>query len=268
MQAEMPATTGQTISTPDQGQFLEEFNADIPVEGSMGRAPVSGAPVGMDETQVTPEEQAEYDEFTTMCLGIVHGLNKVGPNRASADIVLDYFKPTGVTVPQALGFATAEVCYTVHQKMKRDGVEIGADVIFHAAAEVMSEIYEFAAAAKVIPVAKLPPAGSPQEEQLLGKALMFAVERFGQRLESTGQLPREEANQHLSEQIRREAEAGELDNYDPRSEMDADGMNYAINKMRENGQGDDAVAKFAAKGYPRLVDPSEAGQPAAPAPGG
>jgi len=267
MQTEMQATTAPTTPTPDpgQGQFLQDFDAEIPVEGAMGRAPVSGEPAGMDETQVTPEEQAQYDEFTTMALGIVHGLNKVGPNRASADVVLDYFKPSGTTVPQALGFATAEVCYTVHQYMKRQSVEIGADVIFHSAAEVMSEIYEFATIAKVIPVAKLPPPNSPQEEQLLGKALMYAVERFGQRLEATGQLPREEANQHLSEQIRREGESGELDDYDPRSELDADGMNHALKKIRESGQGEDAIGKFAAMGYPRLVDPNEAAQPA---PGG
>lgn len=266
MQMEMPGPTAQMTSTADpaQDQFLQEFDAEIPTEGAMGRAPVTGEPVGMDDSQVTPEEQAQYDEFTTMALGIVHGLQKVGPNRASADVILDYFKPS-TTVPQALGFATAEVCYTVHQYQKRQGVEISADVIFHSAAEVMSEIYEVAAAARVIPVAKLPPPGSPQEEQLLGKALMYAVERFGQRLEATGQLPREEANQHLSEQIKREAEAGELDDYDPRSEMDADGMNYAINKMRENGAGEGEVAKFAAKGYPRMVDPNEAAQPA---PGG
>lgn len=267
MQTEMQGTTPPTTTTADpaQGQFLQEFDAEIPVEGAMGRAPVTGDPAGMDDTQVTPEEQAQYDEFTTMALGIVHGLEKVGPNRASADVVLDYFKPSGTTVPQALGFATAEVCYTVHQYMKRQKIEIGADVIFHSAAEVMSEIYEFAAAAKVIPVAKLPPAGSPQEEQLLGKALMYAVERFGQRLEATGQLPREEANQHLNEQIRREGESGELDDYDPRADMDADGMNHALKKIRKNGQGEDAVGEFAAKGYPRMVDPNEAAQPA---PGG
>lgn len=267
MQTEMQGITAQPTTTPEQpqGQFMQEFDAEIPVEGAMGRAPVTGDPMGMDETQVTPEEQAQYDEFTTMALGIVHGLEKVGPNRATADVILDYFKPGGTTVPQALGFATAEVCFTVHQYMKRQSVEISADVIFHSAAEVMSEIYEFAAMAKVIPVAKLPPDGSPQEEQLLGKALMYAVERFGQRLEATGQLPREEASRHLNEQIQREGAAGELDDYDPRAEMDADGMSHALGKIRENGQGEDAVGKFAAMGYPRLVDPNEAAQPA---PGG
>lgn len=268
MQAEMPATTAQMTNTPDPGQaqFLEQFDAEIPVSGAMGRAPVSDAPIGMDEEQVSPEEQAQYDEFTSMALGLVHDLKKVGPNRAPADIILDFFKPGDMTVPKALGFATAEVCYTVHNFMKRQQVEIAADVIFHAAEEVMTNIYEVAAAARVIPTEKLPPDNSPQEEQLLGRALIYAVEQFAQKLQATGQLPREEAAKHLDENIRREAETGELDNWDPRTEVDPDGLNFALKRMQENGADKDVVAEFEAMGYPRMVDPREpasAGQAAA-----
>lgn len=271
MQAEMPATTAQTTSTPTadpQQQFLSEFDAEIPVAGAMGRAPVSDAPIGMNEEQVSPEEQAQYDEFASMAIGMVHDLEKVGPNKAPADLILDFFKPKDLTVPKALGFATAEVCYTVHQYMKRQGNEISPDVIFHAAQEVMANIYEVAAAAGVIPTDKLPPDGSPQEEQLLGKALLYATERFAQRLEGSGQLPREDAMSNLNEQIKREAETGELDNWDPRQEVDPDGLTYALKRMRENGSDKDAVAEFEAMGYPRMVDPQQAEQPAPAAQGG
>jgi hypothetical protein len=87
--------------------------------------------------------------------------------------------------------------------------------VFAAAQEVMSEIYEVATAARVIPVGKLPQPGSPQEEQLLGKALMYATDQFARRLETSGQIPQKEAAEHLNSEMRREAETGELDDFDP-----------------------------------------------------
>lgn len=249
------ADQGMPPQGPQQGggQFLPD-DFEIPVEGSMARNPVSGTPSGMDETQVSEDEQSQYDEFTTMALGIVHGLQKKGPNRASADIILDYFKIQGTTVPQALGIATAEVCYTVHNYFKHNKVEISADVVFAAAQEVMSEIYEVATAARVIPVGKLPQPGSPQEEQLLGKALMYATDQFARRLETSGQIPQKEAAEHLNSEMRREAETGELDDFDPKAEADADGLAYALKRVQSNMAPKDPVADMEAQGYPRMID--------------
>ncbi len=238
-----------------QDQFLPE-DFDIPLEGAMARNPVSGSPSGMDETQVGEEEQAMYDEFTSMALKIVHSLKKAGPNRASADIILDYFKADGATVPQALGVATAEVCYTVHNFFKHNKVEISADVVFASAQEVLVEIYDMAITAKVVPVAKLPPDGSIEEEKLLGYAFDFATEHFMRKLQDTGQLPTEEAKQHLNEEMEREAMSGELDDWDPRAEADANGLSFAMKKMQERGN-QDPVAEMEKAGYKRMVPTSE-----------
>jgi hypothetical protein len=252
--------------------------------GDMGQNAQTTTPQNQDDSQVTPAEQAEYDDFVTRAKLFINDprvpqMAKGGGPRPGAkaprDVIIDHLNIKGLNAADAVGRTTGEVAWIIYQNAAMQKHAYSPDVLYHGADEIMSDLYQIGVASGVIK--NPPPDGSVEEEHLLGLAKLAAVKNFGQNLIRTGQANSQEAQQYYLEQIKREGDSGELDKWDPSQQFTPAQLQ---DFMRKAAQGElqakdpmappRTTADFAAMGHPQLVPPDGAAPPAgaasAPAP--
>jgi len=212
--------------------------------------PVTGNLGPVDETAVSPEEQEQYEDFVSRALHFINDTRTPAGGKgikAPADAILERMNQRDLTVPEAIGGTCADVAFMIHNNAKRQGVEYEADVLWHGADEIMSQLLDLGRAAGIFP--KLPPENSEDEAKLLGAAKAEAAKAFGEKLIATGQNPQAEAQSYMQEQMQREADTGELDEWDPLSEVSPDALTKAIQRAKGGGQeAPDMMAQLAGAG--------------------
>lgn len=256
--------------------------------GQMSQNPISETPANQDDSQVTPEEQKQYDDLVTRCLLFINDprapIGKNGhpqPNgKAPRDVIIEHLNSVGdQAAEQAVGRTTAQVMTLVTNNAKHQGFPYPPDVIFHGAKEVIDALYKIGVASGVI---KNPPAaGSPEEDKLMGMAMSYAAQFFGQNLIDSGQNPPElqdEAKQYMLDQIHREGQSGQLDKWTPSQSVAPEKLTSFIHRAatgQAQAQGrappPSTISDYAGRGHPQLVPPGGAASPpdeGAPAPGG
>jgi hypothetical protein len=243
--------------------------------GELAEHPQSEIPTAQDETEVSPEEQDEYDDFVTRAKLFINDprkpLNSKGnpvPNaKAPRDVILDHLNLPGENAADSVGRTTAQVAWLLYMNGKSQGHPYSPDVLYHGADEIMSDLYQIATAANLIKDAPAP--DSPEEEHLLGLAKLAACKHFGQNLIDSGQANSSEAQEYYLAQIDREGKSGELDKWDPSTTFTPAQLQ---DFMRRSAEGDVQAkgrpmprtpADFAALGHPQVVPP---GGPPAPPP--
>ncbi len=243
-EAKRKAMAPQPVATED---WLSATTA-----GPKAVQPVSGAIGPVDETAVSPEEQEQYEDFVSRAIHFVNDTRVPQKGaRSPADAVLERMNQRGLTVPEALGGTTADVVFMIHNNAKRQGVEYEADVLWHGADEIMSQLLDLGRASGVFP--KLPPENSEEEQKLLGAAKAEAAKAFGEKLIATGQAPQAEAQAFMQEQMQREADSGELDDWDPLSSVSPDALTQALKRAQGGGaEAPDMMAHLTGAGLESL----------------
>lgn len=181
--------------------------------------PTGAGPDGMtpnqdplEEEAVGEEEQSQYDQFVVHALKFIHGPE-------SRDAIIDHMNQPDLSVPEAVGRTAAFIAMRVSESAKAQGAELSPDAVFHAGTEIVQELMEVGARAKVLPIEWPEPDANgevtlpPETEELLEQAFAVGVHEYGKQIVQTedGKALAEEAGNFAATQVAKEADAGTLD---------------------------------------------------------
>jgi hypothetical protein len=164
----------------------------------------SGLPVGMepgsfddvDENYVSPEEQAQYDQFVTKALKLIH-------TKGSQRALLQQLNQPKMKVYEAVGRAAAMMAMTIAEQAEASGAKLSPDVVFHGTADyIVPELFEVGQAAKIIPM--------EDEQNQINMAFLEAQRVYGEELLNSPDGPKlqQEAQDYYSHQVAREMDEG------------------------------------------------------------
>lgn len=274
---------GQEPAPPQGGQdFMPVGPSGAQTGGIMSQNAVTQTPINQDDTQVTPEEQKQYDDFVTRGLLFINDprvpLGKTGhpqPNgKAPRDVIISHLNAVdGQAAEEAVGRTAAQVITIITNNAKSQGFPYPPDVIFHGANEILDALYKIGVASGVIK--NMPPAGSPEEDKIMSASKVYAAQYFGQNIINSGQDTPEFQDQnkkYVLDQIQREGESGALDNWNPSQNVSPEKLTQFIHRAaigkaqfpRPAGP-PTTIADYAARGHPQLVQPGAPQAQPAPA---
>lgn len=165
-------------------------------------------------TNADENEQAQYNQFVSRFM-----LALADPKSKMGDATLKMMNNMHLTVPQAVGQATANIAYIIVKGASAHKIQYAPDVLFHAAFECVCVVYVFGLAAgiwnNVPPFKGLQSDGTypfdHNELKILCSAQMQAVRFFGDMELKNGMISNQirQANmQFWQQQIEREVRTG------------------------------------------------------------
>lgn len=165
-------------------------------------------------THADENEQAQYNQFVSRFM-----LALADPKSKMGDATLKMMNNMHLTVPEAVGQATANLAFILVKAASAHKIQYATDVLFHAAFECVCIVYVFGLAAgiwkNVPPFKGLEPDGSypftHDELKILCSAQMQAVRFFGNMELKNGMISSQvrQANmQFWQQQIQREVQSG------------------------------------------------------------
>lgn len=206
--------------------FIQEETAPQPAQqpqvaqgqgGALLSAPVQPGPLDAPEQPASEEEQAQYLDLLSRVTAFVHDTKENEDGEAPADKVMDMLANPDLAQEVAIGHTTALILQMFHNNAKRQGVEYSGDVLREVGMDLVGELYETAMAVGIYEDMSEAEAYTPEQEEMLEMAVLEATKKFGEYLQSTGQIDAEKqqgAQGEFMEQVEREAQAGELDDYE------------------------------------------------------
>lgn len=135
-----------------------------------------------DESNVTPEEQAEYDAFMQNALEVIY------PRGEDAQVAPNVLKGLSATPDKpllALATTTVSMVIALRDSAEKAGSPISDDVLFHAGADLVAELAEVAEAAKI----------HEFSEEEIENAFYMALDLYRGEAEQSGKINRDEAAQ-------------------------------------------------------------------------
>lgn len=138
-----------------------------------GRQQPRQQPRQEEESNVTPEEQAEYDEFVTNGMNLIYG-EQVMPQ------VLQSIEGDGNPI-QGLANTVATVVMRLEDSAEQAGRPISGDVKFHGATELLEQMAELAEEAGV----------HQYSEEDMESSLFLALDIYRATRSEQGKLPEE-----------------------------------------------------------------------------
>lgn len=174
--------------------------------GPDGVAPNSVDP--LNEETVGDDEQGQYEQFVVNALKFIHGPE-------GRDVVIDHMNQKDLSVPEAVGRTAAFIAMRVSESAKAQGAELSPDAVFHAGTEIVEELMEVGARARILPIDwpggdEEPP---PETQELIEQAFAIGVHEYGKQFVQTeeGQALAGEAGTFYAQQVAKEADAGTAD---------------------------------------------------------
>lgn len=100
-----------------------------------------------DESNVTPQEQRQYDLVMQQARGILFGK---GDDDSGFRIVLDKLGQGRKQIGETIGHTAAMVLLSVQKGIAKKGRQVPPEILFHAGDEVIDDLIEIAEAAKLM----------------------------------------------------------------------------------------------------------------------
>lgn len=153
-----------------------------------------------DEEAVTPEEQAQYDQFV---LRAQEFLTK------EPGVVIDYLNNKNRPVFENVGRAALMVAEQVSGTARQRGVELSPEVMMAGGEEIVGMLMEMGDAAKIFPFKQK----DKEYDEVMAMGYMHAAELAGKQMLQSPDADRYsmEAQAVLGQQIAAEEERGEVD---------------------------------------------------------
>jgi len=141
------------------------------------------------EPNVSPEEQAMYDQFTTACMAMIYKDEKtLGLVLQKLQTVAESHKPTqgGEVggIGYAIGHTAAMILISVDGAIEQQGAEVPSDIIFNAGKEIVAELVEVSISAKLAQVT--------QRDELFKQGMIAGAKVFGEYEMKTGKIGKNE----------------------------------------------------------------------------
>ena len=164
---------------PAEGQMPEQTPEQMPAEGQMPeQMPAEGQPDM--EGNVSPEEQAEYDQFVDNGLKLIY-------NEAMTDKILERLQASDNPVE-----GLANVTFMVIEKLitsgKQNGKEFSGDIKFHGGVEILEDIANLAMEAGL----------HEFSEEELESAMYATLDLYGEKEKREGTLDEGAAQQDMA----------------------------------------------------------------------
>lgn len=205
-----PATQPAALIPADaQGQALDGADQGGPrAKGTQQDA--DDAAVDADpeaEVPASPEEQKQYDSLVSRFLLFISDPRKASDKHASPnESVLGMLNKPNVPAAVALGRATANVVFTLMSTAKAQGKPYDAEVVFHAADEMIPALYLLGAAHGIWkglpPFHGMQPDGSydfsDDEIKVLGEAKMQGTRFIGNLMVHAGWITEDVAQSNAA----------------------------------------------------------------------
>lgn len=167
---------------------------------------------------VTPEEQAQYEDFVTRAISYISDKRKPGGKKASPlEATLNFMRSPKRDVALAVGEAAAHVTQIIANAAQSAKQAYPPDVLFHGGTELVEALYLLGSSHGVFQgVPEIDPEGAwpPEADELLDKAFAVGVQKYGEYLEKSGQLTpelQEQAQKYWKDQIAYEVSSGKVD---------------------------------------------------------
>lgn len=144
------------------------------------------------DSNVTPEEQKQYDEF------VQNGMMMAYDENIMPDVMRS-LEGNGNPV-EGLGNTVAMIVMRLEDSAKESGVEISGDVMYHGAVELIEQLAELGEAGGI----------NEFSEQDMESALYIALDVYRSTRQEQGTLPVEEIGQDMNELVAAE-QAGTID---------------------------------------------------------
>lgn len=217
---------------PNPVQQAQQVQQQIPASHDQAQGSSSDPrPVGykaQDETEATPQQQAQYAQLVLRFENFISDTKVNNQHTGStAGSVMKQLNNPKLTVPQAIGAATANVIYILWHAAKAQKVDYDPTVMFHAADECNALMYLKGQAAGIFKgtppfnVAWMkrnmhghePYPFTPVEVRIIVSAKLFAVRAFGELEQKMGDISPQVRAQALAfwkEQVQKEISEGKV----------------------------------------------------------
>jgi len=168
-----------------------------PVGNAAPEAAAEGAPppgpegyVDDAEGNVSPEEQAEYEQFVNNAYSFMYEGGKVKPEIIQALDVKATDDPNAPNAPQmALANAAVQVVSKLDASARQAGQPVSDDVLYHGAVAVIEDLAEIARNANI----------KDFSEEEMGGALMNAIDMYRPKLIADGRTSEETLKAQFAE---------------------------------------------------------------------
>ena len=187
---------------------------------SQGAGAAMKNPMEGPDEPVTPEEQAEYDDAFKRVMAMVHDTREQGGKKSMADSLIKQMTNTGGPAYESIGKAAGNAMKLFHENAKRQGKEYSGDVLREVGMDLVTELMDVAGELGAV---KVPEDGTPEGDEFYKLAVLEAAKLFGDYYLKTGQADVEGEKQGMQEQMEREGQSGELDDWDMQG-MDPNAM--------------------------------------------
>lgn len=171
-------------------------------------------PLTEADEEASPEEQQQYEDLFTRAMSMIHDTTEAPNGLSPADAVIEQLadgRYEDGEPHQVIGNTAATFLIQLIDMAKRNNVEYDGRVVQEVGMDVIVELIEIADVSGAIK--GLPQEDSPEYDQLLELAGLEAAKTYGTWLQQTGQANQQEHKQYLEEQMEREADQGELDDW-------------------------------------------------------
>ena len=221
-----PAAMREGVAPPPTQQMTPQQNqqlAGAAVEQGGDFLPVQGAPQGAGhhmagpnpleapEQQATPEEQNAYNDLFARAIAAVNDSRAPPNGKSMAAEVKRQLATKGKEAYVSLGETAALVLSQLVETAKRQGVEYPGWILEEVGVDLILELSRIARDTGVI--ANLPEEDTPEFEKLMELSALQAAKWYGEHLLRTGQADQQGARAILDEQMQREFDSGELDDW-------------------------------------------------------
>jgi len=243
-----PAAPGSASDFLNPMQKAEAANAAVPA-APMPQAPPQepqgagmGAtqpnPVNAPDEEASPEEQKQYEDLFVRVMGAIND-NRTGngAEASPADAVVKLLSVKGKAAHESIGAAAALTMIQVLDIAKRNGVEYDPRIVQEVGMDAVVELTEIADMSGAIK--GIPEDESEEYNKLIELAVLEAAKVFGEQQLRTGQAPRQQAMAEIDEQMQREADSGELDDWQM-EELDPEMRSQVMQSVQAKTKGQGA----------------------------
>lgn len=169
----------------------------------------------------TPSMQAQYIQLVTRFLLFIHDIRHTKDVKSPCENFIRQMNNPKLSVAQAVGQATANAIFILHNGAKHQKVSYNPNVMFRAADECVIAMYLMGSARGIfqgVPKFRGKKAGvkykfDDSEKMLILKAKMYAVQWFGHLMVKSGQISpqdQKQAQDHWQKMIKQEISSGQV----------------------------------------------------------